>query len=305
MAGHITTLPFMSVQASDDVYLAHRDALFGLAYRMLGSVADAEDVVADAYLRWRREERGDVGNARSYLFAITGRLALDLLKSAQRTRVAYVGSWLPEPLVTSYDDFDAPAAAAERTDTISLAFLHLLERLSPTERAVFVLRNAFDFPHAQIAQMLQLSASNVRQQFRRAQQRLGPDSEPRYVPDARRQRELVERFLAAATTGEVEPFAALLTEDVLLVGDGGGKAAAIRVPANGRLRVARFLRGLVRKTTPSMSFDVVRANGAPAVLVRDGSEPIGLYALDIDPRADTIRGIHAVRNPDKLARLAR
>jgi len=293
----------MSVQASDDIYLAHRDALFGLAYRMLGSVADAEDVVAEAYLRWRREDREDVANPRSYLFAITSRLALDLLKSAQRTRISYFGSWLPEPLVTSYDDSDQPAVVLERTDTISLAFLHLLERLSPPERAVFVLRSAFDFPHAQIAEMLQLSADNVRQLFRRAQQRLGPDAEPRYVPDMQRQRQLVERFLAAASTGEVEPFAQLLAEDVLLVGDGGGKAASIRVPASGRLRIARFLRGLVRKTTPSMSFEVVRANGAPALLVRDSGEPIGLYALDIDPAADEIRGIHAIRNPDKLVRL--
>ena len=294
----------MSVQASDDVYLEHRDALFGLAYRMLGSVADAEDVVADTYLRWRREDRSDVANARSYLFAVTSRLSLDLLKSAQRSRVSYVGSWLPEPLITSYDDRDAPAAAAERTDTISLAFLHVLERLSPQERAVFVLRSAFDFPHTQIAEMLQLSPDNVRQLFRRAQQRLGPDSEPRYRPDDQHQRELVQRFLAAASTGDVEPFAELVAEDVLLVGDGGGKATSIRAPARGRLRVARFMRGLVRKTTPSMSFEMVRANGAPALLVRDHIEPIALYALDIDPDAATIRAIHAIRNPDKLARLA-
>jgi RNA polymerase sigma-70 factor (ECF subfamily) len=294
----------MSVQASDDVYLAHRKALFGLAYRMLGSVADAEDVVAETYLRWRRADRGDVSNARGYLFAVTSRLALDLLKSAQRTRVSYVGSWLAEPLVTSYDDSDAPAAMAERTDTISLAFLHLLERLSPQERAVYLLRTAFDFPHAQIAEMLQLSSGNIRQLYSRAQQRLGPDSEPRFVPDAQRQRELVERFLAAARTGEVEPFAALLAEDVVLVGDGGGKAASVRVPAIGRLRVARFLRGLIRKTTSSMSVEVVRANGVPAVLVRDAGEPIGLYALDIDPAGEAILGIHAIRNPDKLVRLA-
>jgi len=259
----------MSVQTSDDVYLAHRDALFGLAYRMLGSVADAEDVVAETYLRWRRDDRQAVADPRAYLFAVTSRLALDLLKSAQRTRVSYVGSWLPEPLVTAYDD-DAPADRAERADTLSLAFLYLLERLSPTERAVFVLRSAFDFPHAQIAEMLQLSSDNARQVYRRAQQRLGEDGEPRFVPDEQRQRELVERFLAAASTGEVEPFAALLAEDVLLVGDGGGKAASIREPAHGRLRVARFLRGLVRRTTAEMTFEVVRANGAPAVLVRDG-----------------------------------
>lgn len=295
----------MSVQAADDVYLAHRDALFGLAYRMLGSVADAEDVVAEAYLRWRRADRSDVDNPRAFLFAVTTRLSLDLLKSAQRTRVSYVGSWLPEPLVTSFDERDDPAAAAERVDTISLAFLHLLEKLTPQERAVFVLRTAFDFPHAGIAEILQLSGDNVRQLFRRAQQRLGADAAPRYVADPARQRELVERFLAAAATGEVEPFAALLAEDVLLVGDGGGKAASIRLPAIGRLRVARFLRGLVRRTTPDMHFEVVRANGAPALLVRDRDEAIGVYALDVDDEAGVIRGIHAVRNPDKLVRLNR
>lgn len=293
----------MSVQAADDVYLAHRDGLFGLAYRMLGSVADAEDVVAEAYLRWRRDDRCDVDNPRAYLFAVTTRLSLDLLKSAQRTRVNYVGSWLPEPLVTSYDERDDPAATAERVDTISLAFLYLLEQLSPQERAVFVLRTAFDFPHASIAEILALSTDHVRQLFRRAQQRLGADAEPRYVPDEARQRELVERFLAAATTGDVEPFAALLAEDVLLVGDGGGKAASIRLPAVGRTRVARFLRGLVRRTTPDMHFEVVRANGAPAILVRERGDAIGVYALDVDDEAGVIRGIHAVRNPDKLAGL--
>ena len=294
----------MSLQAADDVYLEHRDALFGLAYRMLGSVADAEDVVAEAYLRWRRDDRSDVASPRSFLFAVTTRLSLDLLESAQRTRVDYVGSWLPEPLVTAYDQpYDDPDVAAETTDTISLAFLYLLERLSPQERAVFLLRTAFDFPHAQIAEILELSVDNVRQLHRRAQQRLGPDAEPRFVPDPQQQRELVEKFLAAAGSGAVEPFAALLAEDVLLVGDGGGKAASVRAPAVGRLRVARFMRGLVRKATPEMRFDVVRANGAPAILVRTPSSVEGLYALDIDPSNGLVRGIHAMRNPDKLARL--
>jgi RNA polymerase sigma-70 factor (ECF subfamily) len=290
----------VSLQAADDVYLEHRDDLFGLAYRMLGSIADAEDVVAEAYLRWRRDDRADVENPRAFLFAIISRLCLDLLKSAHHARVSYVGSWLPEPLVTSYDD---PADVAETCDTISLAFLYLLERLSPQERAVFVLRSAFDYPHAQIAEILELSTDNVRQLHRRAQQRLGADAEPRFVPDAARQRALVEKFLAAAATGEVEPLAELLAEDVLLVGDGGGRAASVRVPAVGRLRIARFMRGLVRKATPEMTFDLVRANGVPAILVRTPSTVEGLYALDIDPGTDLVRGIHAIRNPDKLARL--
>lgn len=285
---------------ADDVYLAHRDALFGLAYRMLGSVADAEDVVADAYLRWRRADRDDVDNPRSFLFAITARLSLDLLKSAQRSRVDYVGSWLPEPLVTSYDD---PAVAAETVDTISLAFLHLVEQLSPQERAVYVLRTAFDYPHAEIAALLGLSPDNARQLHRRAQQRLGANAEPRFVADPARARAMVDRFLAAAATGEVEPFAALLAEDAVLIGDGGGKAATVRGPILGRLRVARFLRGIARQVTPGTRFEVVRANGAPAVLVRTAGSIDGVYALDVDPERDLIVGIHAVRNPDKLARL--
>ena len=290
----------MSLQAADDVYLEHRDALFGLAYRMLGSISDAEDVVADAYVRWRRNDRCDVENPRAFLFAVTTRLALDLLKSAHHARVDYVGSWLPEPLITSYDD---PAAKAETTDTISLAFLYLLERLTPQERAVFVLRSAFDFPHAQIAEILELSADNVRQLHRRAQQRLGADAEPRFIPDPDRQKALVDKFLAAAATGEVAPLAVLLAEDVLLVGDGGGKAASVRVPAVGRLRIARFVRGLMRKAPPEMTFDLVRANGMPAILIRTPTTVEGVYALDIDPDADLVRGIHAVRNPDKLIRL--
>ena len=273
----------MSVQTSDDVYLAHRDALFGLAYRMLGSVADAEDVVAEAYLRWRRDDRDDVTNARVYLFAITSRLSLDLLKSAQRTRVSYVGSWLPEPLVTSYDDSDAPAAVAERTDTISLAFLHLLERLSPQERAVFVLRSAFDFPHAQIADMLQLSPDNVRQLFAAPSSGSAPTASRATCPT---------RSGSASSSSGSSPLRARARSSrsprcsPRTCSSSATVAARLprcRVPASGRLRVARFLRGLVRKTTPTMSFEVVRANGAPALLVRDSGEPIGLYALDIDP----------------------
>ena len=166
-----------------------------------------------------------------------------------------------------------------------------------------MLRTAFDLPHAQIAEILELTPDNVRQLFRRSQARLGADAAPRFVADAGQQRELVQRFMAAAVSGEVEQFAALLAEDVLLAGDGGGKAPSVREPAVGRLRVARFLRGLVRKTTPEMRVDVVRANGAPALLVHTPSEVIGLYALDIDPAAGEVRGIHAIRNPDKLARL--
>ncbi|HET6909643.1 MAG TPA: RNA polymerase sigma factor SigJ [Mycobacteriales bacterium] len=292
----------MSVQTDDDVYLAHRDALFGLAYRMLGSISDAEDVVAESYLRWRRSNRDNVDNPRAFLFSIASRLSLDLLTSAQRSRVDYVGNWLPEPLLASYDD---PAAAAETTDTISLAFLHLLEQLTPQERAVFVLRNAFDYPHAEIAGLLDMSADNVRQLHRRAQLRLGAGAAPRFVPDTARGRELAQRFLAAAATGEVQPLAELLAEDVVLVGDGGGKAASVRRPISGRLKIARFVRRLGLLSPPGTRFDVVLANGAPALLVVTPEAIEGVYAIDFDPVTELVIGIHAVRNPDKLGRVRR
>jgi RNA polymerase sigma-70 factor (ECF subfamily) len=290
----------VSLDTADDVYLASRDALFGLAYRMLGSVSDAEDVVSETYLRWRRVDRTEIDNPRSYLFTVASRLSLDLLKSAQRARVDYVGSWLPEPLVTSYDD---PAAGAERGDTVSLAFLYLLERLSPQERAVFVLRSAFDYPHAEIATLLGLSADNVRQIHRRAQHRLGPEGAARFTPDRARADALVQRFLAAAGSGEVEPLAQLLAEDVVLVGDGGGKAVAVRRPIFGRLRVARFVRTLVRMAPPTTRIALVRANGTPALLLVIDDRVEGVYALDLDVERDLVVGIHAVRNPDKLVRL--
>ena len=290
----------MSLDTADDVYLAHRDALFGLAYRMLGSVSDAEDVVSETYLRWRRTDHAEIGNPRAYLFTVASRLSLDLLKTAQRARVDYIGSWLPEPLVTSYDD---PAAEAESTDTVSLAFLYLLERLSPQERAVFVLRAAFDFPHAEIGTLLGLSPDNVRQIHRRAQQRLGPEADVRFVPDRNRVHAIVQRFLHAAGSGEVEPLARLLAEDVVLVGDGGGKAVAVRRPIFGRLRVARFIRALVRMAPPTTRIDLVRANGAPALLLVVDDRVEGVYALDFDGERDLVVGIHAVRNPDKLARV--
>ena len=291
----------MTVQAGDDVYLAHRAELFGIAYRMLGSIADAEDIVAETYLRWQRIDQTTIDNPAAYLFAIAARLSLDVLKSAHRNRVDYVGTWLPEPLITSYDD---PADAVETTDTISLAFLHLLEQLTPPERAVFVMRSAFDYPHAEIARLLDITPDNVRQLYRRAQTRLGDKAEPRFVADPQLQRDIVERFIAASLSGQVQPLADMLAEDAALYADGGGKAASIRRPAFGPLRIARFIRGLLRHAPPDLEVELVRANGAPALLWRTTNTVEGVYAFDIDPDSGVIRAIHAVRNPDKLTRLA-
>ena len=284
----------------DDAFLAQRDALFGLAYRMLGCVNDAEDIVSETYLRWQSSDPagGRVDNAKSYLFAITARLCIDQLRSARCTRVDYIGTWLPEPLVTDWAE--DPATQVATKDTLSLGLLRVLEQLSPIERAVFILREAFDYPHGETAELLQISSATVRQHYRRARQRLATDRAPRFVPPRKKQDELMQRFMAALGTGEVEPLAELLVADAALYADGGGKASAIRQPAFGRLRIARFFRGLARQAPPDMRVELVRANGDPAMLVRTPTEVLGVYAIDVDDETDLIRAVHAVRNPDKL-----
>jgi RNA polymerase sigma-70 factor (ECF subfamily) len=293
----------MTVQAADDVFVTHRTALFGLAYRMLGSVADAEEVVSDSYLRWHRAQDAEtpVADAKAFLMTTTARLAIDALRSAQRRRVDYVGTWLPEPLVTTAED---PAETVERRDTISLGLLMLLEQLTPVERAVFVLREAFDFPHAEVARLLEVSPANARQLYRRASQRLADAGAPRFRADPAKQDELLARFLAAAATGQVEPLAELLAADAVLYADGGGKVASVRRPSYGGLRIARFVRGLMRQAPPDTRVDVVRANGAPAMLVRTSAEVVGIYALQVSPETGLVDAVHAIRNPDKLTRLS-
>lgn len=287
-----------SAAVVDDVFLAHRDALFGLAYRMLGSVSDAEDVVSDTYLRWQGAPQHSIDNPKSYLFAITARLSIDMLKSARRTRVDYIGTWLPEPLVT---DWAAdPAVRVDAKDTLSLGLMRVLEQLTPVERAVFILREAFDYPHDETARLLELTAASVRQHYRRARKRLAADAAPRFVASRTKQDDLMQRFMAAISTGEVQPLADLLVDDAVLYADGGGKASAIPRPAHGRLRIARFFRGLAKHAPPDLRIDLVWANGDPAMLVRTSDEVVGVYALEVDPDSDHIRAIHAVRNPDKL-----
>jgi RNA polymerase sigma-70 factor, ECF subfamily len=293
-----------SADVEADVFLEHRGALFGLAYRMLGSVCDAEDVVSDTYLRWQgaRTAGTYIENPKSYLFAVTARLSIDQLRSARRTRVDYIGTWLPEPLVTDWTC--EPEVRAELTDTLSLGLLRVLEVLSPVERAIFVLREAFDYPHDETARLLDLTSASVRQHYRRARQRLASEGAPRFIAPREKQDELTQRFVAAVETGEVQPLADLLVTDAVLYADGGGKASSIRQPAHGHLRIARFIRGLVRHSPPDTRVDLVRANGAPAMLVRSSTEVLGIYALEVDPARELISAVHAVRNPDKLQALS-
>jgi RNA polymerase sigma-70 factor (ECF subfamily) len=274
-----------STDVVDDVFLEHRGALFGLAYRMLGSVCDAEDVVSDAYLRWQNARQGDdeVDNPKSYLFAIVARLSIDTLRSARRT------DWAGDP-----------AVRADAKDSLSLGLMRLLEQLTPVERAVFILREAFDYPHEETAELLELSPASARQHYRRARKRLAADDAPRFVASRSKQDELMQRLMAAIGTGEVQPLADLLATDAVLYADGGGKASAIVRPAHGNLRIARFFRGLARHAPADMRVDLVWANGDPAMLVSTPGEVLGVYAFEVDPDADEIRAVHAVRNPDKL-----
>ncbi|MGW7131865.1 RNA polymerase sigma-70 factor [Streptomyces bobili] len=291
----------MTADTLTDVFEEHRSFLLGVAYRMLGRVADAEDVVQDAWLRWAAADRGDVREPRAYLVRVVTRLALDRLARIKARNEAYVGPWLPEPYVTDFGDtVQDTAERAVLADSVSLAVLVVLEALSPLERAVFVLREAFGYPHADIAAVLDRSESAVRQLAGRARRHVD-ERRPRYDVDPVQRRELTERFLAAATEGDLEGLLDLLAPDVRLVGDSGGKSKAPLRVLESADHVGRFLVGVSRKGVPDMSVRVLELNGGPAVLILSGGKPDSVLQLDVaDGRVQTV---YAVRNPDKLRAL--
>lgn len=279
---------------SPDVFEQVRPRLFGIAYRMLGSVPDAEDVLQDAWLRWDRADRDAVAEPGAYLATVVTRLSIAALTSARAAREAYVGPWLPEPVDTSAD----PLLGAERAEALSLAVLLLLERLTPAERAAFVLHAAFDYPHDRVAEVLETSVANARQLYSRARKHLEAQrSAP--VDPAERAR-LLGAFLAAAEAGDLAALEGVLASDVVSVSDGGGKVLAARKVVEGPGRVAHFLLGVVDKFARGIEVRFVDVNGETAVLgVRDG-QPFALWT--VDAAADGIRGVYIVLNPDKLSR---
>jgi RNA polymerase sigma-70 factor (ECF subfamily) len=292
----------VTTETATDVFEAHRPVLLGVAYRMLGRVADAEDVVQDAWLRWSGADHADVREPRGYLVRITTRLAIDRLRQIKSRGETYVGPWLPEPYVT---DFGATVPdTAERAvlaDSVSLAVLVVLESLSPLERAVFVLREAFGFPYADIAAVLDRGEPAVRQLAGRARKHV-EEGRPRYEVDPAQRRDLTERFLAAAAEGDLEGLMALLAPDVRLVGDSGGKARAPLRVLESADKVGRFLVGAARKGLHDFSVRFLEVNGGPAVLVLSGGKPDSVFQLDVaDGR---IQAVYVVRNPDKLRSLA-
>ncbi|MFD5030953.1 RNA polymerase sigma factor SigJ [Streptomyces sp. NPDC058405] len=283
--------------ASTDAFEAHRTVLTGVAYRMLGRIADAEDVVQDAWLRWSADARTDIREPRAYLVRITTRLAIDRLRQAQTRREAYVGPWLPEPIVTDFGPgVPDTAERAVLAESVSLAVLVVLESLSPLERAVFVLREAFGFPFGEIAVTLDRSEAAVRQLAGRARRHV-EERKPRYDVDPAERRALTERFLAAAGGGDLEALLSLLAPDVRLVGDSGGKSKAPLRIIDGADKVGRFLFA-VAGDIAQYTFEVMEINGAPAVLVSVGGAPDLVLQLEI--RDGRVQCIHLVRNPDKL-----
>ncbi|MBZ6109647.1 MULTISPECIES: RNA polymerase sigma-70 factor [Streptomyces] len=292
----------MTTDIAADVFEEHRPVLLGVAYRMLGRLADAEDVVQEAWLRWSGADRSAVREPRGYLVRVTTRLAVDRLRQIKSRGETYVGPWLPEPCVTHFGDAGPDTAEqAVLADSVSLAVLVVLESLSPLERAVFVLREAFGYPYAEIAAMLERGEPAVRQLAGRARRHVD-ERRPRYDVDPAQRRDLTERFLAAAAGGDLAALLELLAPDVRLVGDSGGKSRAPLRELEGSDKVARFLQGAARKSVPDLTHRLLEINGGPALLVLSGGTPDSVFQLDVS--GGRVQAVYIIRNPDKLHSLA-
>lgn len=283
---------------------AHRGYLFSIAYRLLGSVGDAEDAVQDTYLRFAQAKPADVDNVRGYLATITVRLCMDQLRSARARREVYTGEWLPEPIATA-DRPDLTETVIMR-ESLSLAFLYMLESLAPLERVVFVLREVFDYDYPEIAQIVEKSEANCRQVFHRARQHLA-EHQARFKASEDQQRRVTEEFLHAASSGDVQQLVLLLNttlaDDVVFVGDGGGKVpgAGLR-PVHGGSNVSRGLVGSLLKFPPD-TVRIEEVNGQPALVATRGGELYAVLVFEVD--AGRIHALYAVLNPDKLRALGR
>lgn len=279
----------------------HRTYLRGLAYRMTGSLADAEDVVQEAYLRWRRTEAGEVRDARAFLATLVTRLCLDQLKSARARRESYVGPWLPEPVIDA--DAVTVEAATELAQDVSVALLLALERLSPLERAAFLLHDVFGYEHAELAEMLGKSAPACRKLCERARTHVRSTRVRQQPTDAECQR-LVSAFQVAVASGSPDALGELLLEDAVLYADGGGRAKAALKPIIGRDKVTKFLLGVTRKVGAwRFGIEPARINGMPGLLLFEEGVLVQTVAFEL--HGNKVYRIYSVRNPDKLPRTAR
>ena len=277
----------------------YRVLLFSIAYRMTGSASDAEDLVQETYLRYQASASQEIVSLKAYLTTIITHLALDYLKSARVAREQYIGAWLPEPLLTS-EDGGFPLADLEQQEALSLAFLRLLEALSPPERAVFLLHEVFDYPFSEIGSMLEKSPANCRQIFHRARQAL-QDKRARFEPEPQSQRQLLFSFLSASQAGDMAALTSLLAQDAISWSDGGGKVQTNLKPLYGKLAVARFWLSVTRKNQRPLTETLAEINGSPAILLWGEGRLAGVISLRLC--AVGIQEIYALLNPEKLAYL--
>lgn len=285
----------MAAMQRTETFNSYRAYLFAIAYRMLGSVMDAEDMVQESYLRWLNTSADEVTSPKSYLAAIITRLCIDHLRLARVQRETYMGEWLPEPLLT--DPTPPQEDMVALSDTLSIAFLVLLETLSPTERAAFLLREVFDYEYAEVAEMVGKSEANCRQMVRRARQHVA-DGRPRFQATPTEQQQMMQQFAQACVQGDMAGLLALLAEDVVEYSDGGGKVSAAIKPIKGADKVTRFLLGLMKKLPDNVAYQFAFANGRPAIITYAAGVAVNVTILDIgDGR---IQRIYNIVNPDKL-----
>lgn len=285
-----------SLDGATSAFLSVRSRLFGIAYRMLSSAAEAEDIVQEAWLRWQSADRSAVRDATAFLVTTTVRLAINFVQSARARRETYIGPWLPEPVDTTTD----PTLGAERNEALELAVLLLLEKLSPNERAAYVLREAFDYSFRDIAEVLQLTEANTRQLATRARKHIS--DERRVQVAAGEHRRFIEAFLSAAQKGDFAALKEVLAEDALSVTDGGGVIGAARVPVAGRERVAKFIAGFPARFWEGTTLSWTQVNGQLSALIMRDSVIIAMGSVEVTTRG--IERILWVMNPEKLTRLA-
>jgi RNA polymerase sigma-70 factor (TIGR02957 family) len=287
------------MDADYKAFADHRNLLFSIAYRILGTATDAEDVVQDTWIKWSAADRSQVVEPKAYLARIVSHLAMDRLRSAQYRRETYVGPWLPEPILTDHD----AAADAETAESVSMAMLVVLETLSPLERAVFVLKDVFGFSYAEIAEAIERSEPAVRQAAHRARGHV-QDRRPRFPHDHARKKDVTERFFAAATGGDINALMELLAPDVTLWTDGGGKVRQALRPIQGLEKVSAWLAGVARRPyegveLADMTATIVGINGAPGMVIGGAGRVIATLTVDLDADGRIVT-IHNIANPDKL-----
>ncbi|HVU69179.1 MAG TPA: RNA polymerase sigma-70 factor [Ktedonobacteraceae bacterium] len=282
-----------------ETFETYRSYLFSVAYSMLGSAMDAEDMVQETFLRYQRASPEDVRSLKAYLTTILTRLCVDQLHLARRQREVYVGPWLPEPILTDeHPEVSDPEKRVDLQESISLAFLVLLEQFQPFERAVFLLREVFEYEFAEIARMLNKSEAACRRSFSRSKQHLR-DHRPRFTASREAHQQLLTSYVRAVETGEMQTLLSLLAEDVVLWTDGGGKArtAAYR-PVVGRERVARFSVGSTRFLPPGCRMEIAEVNGLPALVVRTDEQVVSVLSVEV--MGEKIQTIRVIANPEKL-----